>query len=44
MMQRIHLQSLDAGVEELLTPKEMSRRAAARAGLSMPTTITDNNE
>lgn len=36
MMERIKLQSLDAGVEEVLTPKEMSRRAAARAGLYMP--------
>lgn len=45
MMERIKLQSLDAGVEEVLTPKEMSRRAAARAGLYMPkqSDYNDNN-
>jgi hypothetical protein len=30
------LHEIDTGAEEVLTPKEMSRRAAARAGLQMP--------
>jgi hypothetical protein len=48
--QRTLLQSLDTGVEEILSPKEMSRRAAARAGLHIPdynaimdSTVHDNN-
>mmetsp|Transcript_14141 Transcript_14141/g.18438 ORF Transcript_14141/g.18438 Transcript_14141/m.18438 type:complete len:141 (+) Transcript_14141:97-519(+) len=36
LRERARLYKLDAGVEEQLTPKEMSRRAAARAGLQMP--------
>mmetsp|Transcript_2837 Transcript_2837/g.5911 ORF Transcript_2837/g.5911 Transcript_2837/m.5911 type:complete len:108 (+) Transcript_2837:88-411(+) len=34
--ERRRLHDLDAGVEKKLDPKEMSRRAAARAGLQMP--------
>jgi hypothetical protein len=30
------LYELDAGAEKKLSPKEMSRRAAARAGLQLP--------
>ena len=36
---RLHL--LDGGVESKLSPKEMSRRAAARAGLLLPEEHTD---
>lgn len=36
MSERLRLQKLDAGAEEQLTPKELSRRAAARAGLQLP--------
>lgn len=34
--ERKRLQWLDAGVETKLSPREMSRRAAARAGLQLP--------
>ena len=34
--ERAELHRLDAGAEEQFTPKEMSRRAAARAGLQLP--------
>mmetsp|Transcript_56659 Transcript_56659/g.64229 ORF Transcript_56659/g.64229 Transcript_56659/m.64229 type:complete len:131 (+) Transcript_56659:116-508(+) len=34
--ERKRLQQLDSGVEKKLSPKEMSRRAAARAGLRLP--------
>jgi len=34
--ERTRLQQLDAGAEKQFSPKEMSRRAAARAGLQMP--------
>ena len=34
--ERGRLYELDAGAEEKLTPKELSRRAAARAGLQLP--------
>jgi hypothetical protein len=36
MAERERLHKLDAGVEVKLSPKEMSRRAAARAGLRLP--------
>jgi len=36
LKQRIVLYELDAGAENVLTPIEMSRRSAARAGLQMP--------
>ena len=36
LQERQRLYDLDKGAEELLTPKEMSRRAAARAGLQLP--------
>lgn len=36
LKERGRLHELDGGVEVKLTPKEMSRRAAARAGLSLP--------
>jgi hypothetical protein len=36
LAEREFLHSMDTGAEEVLTPKEMSRRAAARAGLYMP--------
>ena len=34
--ERAKLYALDAGAEKVLTPKEISRRAAARAGLLLP--------
>ena len=34
--ERERLQKLDTGAEVQLSPKEMSRRAAARAGLQLP--------
>ncbi|CAJ1965892.1 unnamed protein product [Cylindrotheca closterium] len=34
--ERERLQKLDSGAEVQLSPKEMSRRAAARAGLQLP--------
>jgi hypothetical protein len=36
LAERERLQELDAGAEVKLSPKEMSRRAAARAGLALP--------
>jgi len=34
--ERAQLYALDTGAEQILTPKEISRRAAARAGLQLP--------
>lgn len=34
--ERSRLQQLDTGAENQLSPREMSRRAAARAGLELP--------
>jgi hypothetical protein len=34
--ERKRLQQLDTGAEKQLSPREMSRRAAARAGLQLP--------
>lgn len=36
LQERKKLQDLDAGIESIVEPKEMSRRAAARAGLQLP--------
>jgi hypothetical protein len=36
LKERARLYELDAGAEVKLSPKEMSRRAAARAGLQLP--------
>ena len=36
LAERERLQKLDTGAELQLSPKEMSRRAAARAGLQLP--------
>lgn len=36
LQERKKLQDLDAGIEAQVSPKEMSRRAAARAGLQLP--------
>ncbi|EJK74289.1 hypothetical protein THAOC_04037 [Thalassiosira oceanica] len=36
LAERARLHELDAGAEEKLTPMELSRRAAARAGLQLP--------
>lgn len=36
LAERGRLQKLDTGAENQLSPKEMSRRAAARAGLQLP--------
>ena len=36
IQERGRLYDLDAGAEEKLSPKELSRRAAARAGLQLP--------
>ena len=38
---REHLYELDASAETALSPKEMSRRAAARAGLQLPDLSSD---
>lgn len=34
--ERAKLYAMDTGAEQVLTPKEISRRAAARAGLQLP--------
>jgi hypothetical protein len=34
--ERAKLHQLDTGAEEQLSPRELSRRAAARAGLQLP--------
>jgi hypothetical protein len=36
LAERGRLYQLDSGAEAVLTPREMSRRAAARAGLQLP--------
>jgi len=36
LAERKRIQLLDTGAENKLSPKEMSRRAAARAGLQLP--------
>lgn len=36
LAERARLYELDTGAEVILSPKEMSRRAAARAGLQLP--------
>ena len=36
LKERARLYELDSGAESVLSPKEMSRRAAARAGLQLP--------
>ena len=36
LKERARLHEIDAGAEVKLSPKEMSRRAAARAGLQLP--------
>lgn len=36
LKERQYLYEIDAGAEVKLSPKEMSRRAAARSGLAMP--------
>jgi hypothetical protein len=36
LAERERLQKIDTGAENQLTPQEMSRRSAARAGLQMP--------
>ncbi|KAL7476754.1 hypothetical protein ACHAW6_002590 [Cyclotella cf. meneghiniana] len=36
LAERARLHELDAGAEEKLSPRELSRRAAARAGLQLP--------
>ncbi|VEU40904.1 unnamed protein product [Pseudo-nitzschia multistriata] len=41
--ERRRLQKLDTGAENQLSPKEMSRRAAARAGLELPSLNPDLN-
>ena len=39
LSERARLYALDTGAEEVLTPHEMSRRAAARAGLQLPKVV-----
>lgn len=39
LRQRKHLYELDGGAENKLTPHEFARRAAARAGLQLPTLV-----
>ena len=40
LQQRAELHALDTGADQKLSPMEMSRRAAARAGLQLPKTTT----
>ena len=42
LQERKKLQEIDAGAEVQLSAKEMSRRAAARAGLQLPRTNLPN--
>jgi hypothetical protein len=44
LAERGRLYSLDTGAELVLTPKEISRRAAARAGLMLPRAPTVDDE
>jgi len=41
LAERERLYKLDSGAEQVLTPKEQSRRAAARAGLQLPKVDAD---
>mmetsp|Transcript_15866 Transcript_15866/g.22597 ORF Transcript_15866/g.22597 Transcript_15866/m.22597 type:complete len:122 (-) Transcript_15866:80-445(-) len=41
LKERAGLYELDGGAENKLSPKELSRRAAARAGLELPETYND---
>ena len=41
LAERARLYELDSGAEQVLTPAEQSRRAAARAGLQLPETPSD---
>lgn len=44
LKERGRLYELDRGADEVLTPKELTRRAAARAGLQPPTLhVTDGS-
>jgi hypothetical protein len=36
LAERTRLLAMDTGADQILTPREMSRRAAARAGLQLP--------
>lgn len=40
LAERERLYQLDAGAEQTLSPKELSRRAAARAGLQLPLDVS----
>jgi len=42
LKERARLHELDQGADEKLSPKELSRRAAARAGLQLP--VLDSEE
>jgi hypothetical protein len=44
LAERARLYDLDTGAENILSPHEMSRRAAARAGLQLPKLHTDYQE
>ena len=42
--ERAKLQAMDTGAEVVLSPREMSARAAARAGLQLPKLHNDKND
>ncbi|KAL9183514.1 hypothetical protein ACHAXT_004370 [Thalassiosira profunda] len=44
LAERARLHELDQGADEKLSPKELSRRAAARAGLQLPKLDADEGE
>jgi hypothetical protein len=43
LVSRAELHALDAGADQILTPMETSRRAAARAGLQLPVSYDAQN-
>jgi hypothetical protein len=43
LVSRAELHALDAGADQILTPMETSRRAAARAGLQLPISYDAQN-
>jgi hypothetical protein len=44
LRERKRLHELDTGADMVLTPRELSRRAAARAGLQLPELFDENKE
>jgi len=44
LAERARLYDLDSGAEKLLTPKELSQRAATRSGLQLPKLYTGGDD